>query len=199
MRKPIIVVLCVACFGMSLIAQNGRGGGPVPGDHTKVPPPHGPSPYLSAAEIQSVLNGLDPKVLSSPAGGSVDFAKGIEGVVRRRIDQPQYAIVHTHNLEYIIMLRGTGIMVTGGTLIPPTIDSDIYPKPGPDAIVRSMKGIEGGLERKVGPGDIIVNLPGTPHWWKHIDGAVDYVEIHVYPMNPDPTSGEVPSFPYKYK
>lgn len=198
MRKPIVAALCLICFGAGLIAQNG-GRGPVPGDHTKVPPYHAPAEYLSAAEIQSALNAIDPKVLNSLAGGSIPIAKGIEGVVRRRVDQQQYAIIHTHNLEYMIMLKGTGTLVTGGTLIPPTIDSDIYPKPGPDAIVRSVKGIDGGLERNVGPGDVIVNPPGTPHWWKHIDSAVEYVEIHVYPMNPDPTSGEVPSFPYKYK
>ena len=46
-------------------------------------------------------------------------------MVRRRVSGPQYAITHTRTLEYMIVLRGSGTLVTGGTLIPPTIDSDV--------------------------------------------------------------------------
>ena len=65
--------------------------------------------------------------------------------------------------------------MTGGTLIPPTIDSDLYPV-----------GVTGGLERKVGPGDVVVNLPGTPHWLSQIDGTIEYVEIAVPNVDPAP-------------
>ena len=70
------------------------------------------------------------------------------------------------------MTKGTGTLVTGGTLIPPTIDSNPYPNPNPDATIRSAVGVKGGLARKVRPGDVIVNLPGTPHWLSDIDGAI---------------------------
>ena len=97
---------------------------------------------------------------------------------------PQYAITHTRTLEYVIFTKGTATLVTGGTLIPPTIDSDPYPNPNPNATIRSEVGVKGGVARKVGPGDVVVNLPGTPHWLSQIDGAIDYFEIQIPNMDP---------------
>ena len=155
--------------------------------HERVPPYREPSPYLSAADIQVALNKLDPNLVRSRTGGSIPFAPGkAPGVVRRRMTGPQYAITHTRTLEYVIVTKGTGTMVTGGTLIPPTLDSDPYPNSNPNAIIRSEIGVKDGLARKIGPGDVIVNLPGTPHWLSQIDGAIEYVEIAVQDVDPAP-------------
>jgi hypothetical protein len=156
--------------------------------HDRVPPYREPSPYMSAAEIQAALNKLDPKLVASRTGGAIDFGQGkAGGVVRRRMSGPQYAITHTRTLEYVIFTKGTGTFVTGGTLIPPTIDSDPYPNTNPSATIRSAVGVKGGLARKVGPGDVAVNLPGTPHWLSEIDGIIEYVEIAI--PNVDPAAG----------
>jgi len=155
--------------------------------HERVPPYREPSPYMSAADIQTALSKLDPKLVSSRTGGSIPFAPGkAPGVVRRRVTGPQYAITHTRTLEYIIVTKGSGTLVTGGTLIPPTIDSDPYPNSNPDAIIRSEIGVKDGLPRRIGPGDVIVNLPGTPHWLSQIDGTIEYVEIAVQNVDPAP-------------
>ena len=158
----------------------------VQGDHSKVPPARVSSTYLSAADSQAGLNKLDPKLVSSYAGGAVTIAPGMNAVVRRRVTGPQYAITHTREIEYIVVTKGSGTMVTGGTLIPPTIDSDIYPNPDPNATIRSLSGVKGGLARKIGVGDVIVNPPGTPHWLSEIDGAIEYVEIRVPNVDPGP-------------
>jgi hypothetical protein len=42
------------------------------------------------------------------------------------------------------------------------------------------------LERKIGVGDIIVNLPGTPHWLSEINGTIEYVEVRVQNVDPAP-------------
>ena len=155
--------------------------------HERVPPYREPSPYMSAADVQAALNKLDPKLVASRTGGSIQFAPGkAPGVVRRRVTGPQYAITHTRTLEYIIVTKGSGTLVTGGTLIPPTIDSDPYPNSNPDAIIRSEIGVKDGLPRRIGPGDVVVNLPGTPHWLSQIDGAIEYVEIAVQGVDPAP-------------
>jgi hypothetical protein len=91
----------------------------------------------------------------------------------------QYAITHTREIEYIIVTKGSGTMVTGGTLIPPTIDSDIYPNPDPNTTIHSLSGVNGGLARKIGVGDVIINPPGTPHWLSEINDTIEYVEIRV--------------------
>jgi len=172
----------LAGAGVALLAQ----GAMKPG-HERVPPYREPSPYMSAAEIQTELNKLDPKLVASRTGGAFDFAKGkAVGVVRRRMTGPQYAITHPRTVEYMMVIKGTGTLVTGGTLIPPTIDSDPYPNTNPNATIRSDAGVKGGLARRIGPGDVVVNLPGTPHWLSQIDSAIDYVEIQIPNMDPAP-------------
>ena len=117
----------LAGAGVALFAQ----GAMKPG-HERVPPYRESSPYMSAAEIQTELSKLDPKLVASRTGGEIDFAKGkAVGVVRRRMTGPQYAITHTRTMEYMIVIKGSGTLVTGGTLIPPTIDSDPYPNTNP--------------------------------------------------------------------
>jgi hypothetical protein len=155
--------------------------------HERVPPYREPSPYMSQADIQAGLSKLDPKLVASRTGGAVDFAKDkAPGVVRRRMRGPQYAITHTRTVEYMIVTRGTATLVTGGTLIPPTIDSDPYPNSNPNATIRSDAGVKGGLARKIGPGDVIVNLPGTPHWLSDITDSIEYFEIQIPNVDPAP-------------
>lgn len=156
------------------------------GDHMRVPPARVPSSYRSAADIEAALNKLDPKLVASPTGGSVSIGRGLNAVVRRRVAGPQYAITHTRDMEYLVITKGTATLVTGGTLIPPTIDSDIYPNPNPNAIIRSASGIKEGLARKIGPGDVVVTPPGTPHWLSEIDGTIEYVEIRIPNVDPAP-------------
>ena len=177
-----LLVAGLAGAGVALVAQ----GAMKPG-HERVPPSRDPSPYMSAADIQAGLNKLDPKLVASRTGGAVSFAEGkAAGVVRRRLTGPQYAITHTRDLEYMMVTKGTATLVTGGTLIPPTIDSDPYPNEDPNAIVRSEVGVKGGLARRIGPGDVVVNLPGTPHWLSQIDGSIEYFEIRLPNFDPAP-------------
>ena len=184
--RHLVTVIMAGVFlagaAAGLVAQNTLKPG-----HDRVPPHREPSPYMSAADIQAALDKLDQKLVASRTGGSIPIAAGkAPGVVRRRVSGPQYAITHTRTVEYIVVTKGTGTLVTGGSLIPPTIDSDPYPNPNPDATIRSAVGVTGGLARRVGPGDVIVNLPGTPHWLSEIDGTIEYVEIAVANVDPAP-------------
>jgi len=181
MMWAILTTPALAGIGVVVLAQAIKPG------HDRVPPYRDPSPYLSQADIQAGLNKLDPKLVASRTGGAIDFAGGkAPGVVRRRMRGPQYAITHTRTLEYMIVLKGTGTLVTGGTLIPPTIDSDPYPNTNPNATIRSEVGVKGGVSRKIGPGDVVVNLPGTPHWLSDIDSSIEYFEIQIPNIDPAP-------------
>ena len=182
MALGMLMMGSLAGIGVVLLAQSTMKPG-----HDRVPPAREPSPYMSQAEIQAALNKLDPKLVGSRTGGAIDFASGkAGGVVRRRMRGQQYAITHTRTLEYIIVTKGTATLVTGGTLIPPTIDTDPYPNTNPNATIRSDIGFKGGLARKIGPGDVVVNLPGTPHWLSQIDDAIEYFEIAVPNVDPAP-------------
>jgi hypothetical protein len=183
-RETILVAIG---FVLASAAAGVTGQNAIAPGHDRVPPYREPSPYISASDIQTALNALDPKLVASRTGGSIPVAAGkAPGVVRRRVSGPQYAITHTRTVEYIVVTKGTGTLVTGGSLIPPTIDTDPYPNSDPNATIRSAVGVTGGLARRVGPGDVIVNLPGTPHWLSQIDGTIEYVEIAVANVDPAP-------------
>ena len=177
----LLIVGSVTGAGAVLLAQALKPG------HDRVPPYRDPSPYMSQADIQAGLSRLDPKLVASRTGGAIDFAKDkAPGVVRRRMRGPQYAITHTRTVEYMIVTKGSATLVTGGTLIPPTIDSDPYPNTNPNATIRSELGVKGGLARKIGPGDVVVNLPGTPHWLSDITDSIEYFEIQIPNIDPAP-------------
>jgi hypothetical protein len=181
LRTSALLVASLSAAGAVLFAQAIKPG------HDRVPPYREPSAYMSQADIAAGLNRLDPKLVASRTGGAIDFAKDkAPGVVRRRMRGPQYAITHTRTVEYMIVTKGTATLVTGGTLIPPTIDSDPYPNTNPNATIRSEVGVKGGLARKIGPGDVIVNLPGTPHWLSDIADSIEYFEIQIPNMDPAP-------------
>ena len=196
MQKFLLLALSTTFVSIGLDAQKPA---PVPGDHSRVPPARVASPYLSASDAQAGLNKLDPKLVSSYTGGAVSAGPGLNAVVRRRVTGPQYAITHPREIEYIVVTKGSGTMVTGGTLIPPTIDSDIYPNPDPNATIRSLSGVKGGLARKIGVGDVIVNLPGTPHWLSEIESEIEYVEIRVPNVDPGPGIERAETAPAKAK
>ena len=42
------------------------------------------------------------------------------------------------------------------------------------------------MQRRIGPGDVVVNLPGTPHWLNKIDGTIEYFEIRIPNIDPAP-------------
>lgn len=110
---------------------------------------------------------------TSAAGVSVTISPGIS--VRRRMSGVlQYAVMHPYSVEIYRIIEGSGTLVTGGLLRLPLADS-----PSED-IMRTEHGIEGGLDRRVSAGDILVLQPGTPHWFSEIDGeAITYMESRV--------------------
>ena len=155
MRPMRFLPAAFLLLGVSLLAQ---GGGPPA------------AAYMSAAEIN---NGLSRAVAAdAAAGAAVTISPGI--AVRRRsgAGEPQYAIIHPFSTEIYYVIEGTGSLVTGGTLVLP-----LAPSTDPD-VVRS-KAIKDGATRTIGKGDVIVVPPGTPHWFKAIDGTITYLESRV--------------------
>ncbi|MFT6094995.1 MAG: mannose-6-phosphate isomerase-like protein (cupin superfamily) [Pseudohongiellaceae bacterium] len=128
--------------------------------------------YMTEAQILETLERAAAE--SASAGGwSVAVAPGIS-VRRRSSGVKQYAIIHPYSMEIYRVLEGSGTFVTGGRLILPLAESPT------EDIVRTLNGVEGGLERQVKAGDVLVLQPGTPHWFKSIDGdTISYMESRV--------------------
>ncbi len=156
--KTLLLTLLPSLFVVSLAAAQTTGAPP--------------ALYMTEAEI---LQSLDEAAAASASSGgwSVTVAPGIS-IRRRSSNVAQYAIIHPYSMEIYRVLAGSGTFVTGGKLNLPLAES-----PSED-IVRTLHGVEGGLEREVKAGDVLVLQPGTPHWFKSIDGeAITYMESRV--------------------
>lgn len=174
MRRVVVTGIMMALVGASGFAQSPRQAVDQPGTL--------PAGDVTAAEIEAFIDGLPADAISDrPIRG---FDVGSHRVTVYGVFRPKAlagdAILHeTRTSETYYMLEGAGTLVTGGTL------ADLIP-PAPAATSTSVRArrIEGGVSRRVGPGDVIV-IPGrTPHWWSTLDSDVRYLIIRSTPAPP---------------
>jgi len=103
-----------------------------------------------------------------------DYRVGVYGVFRPQ-ELPGGSNLHQVNTtEIYYMLTGYSTLVTGGTIT--------------DSIQQNANwvrgtAIEGGVSRRVGPGDVIV-IPGhTPHWFSELETDISYLIFRPDPDN----------------
>ena len=131
-----------------------------------------PALYKSGEQIQIELAEL-ANASASAAGWTVNISPGVT-IRQRTSGNVNFAIIHPFSLEIYRILEGSGTLVTGGTLIRPLADSPS------DDVIRTEHGISGGLARQVKAGDVLVLQPGTPHWFRTIDGdSITYMESRI--------------------
>ena len=129
-----------------------------------------PGKFIPSAQWKKMLDD-DKPALGIVAGQAVRIVEPF--VIRRRLDGPNNASVHTKQgdgqdvTEVYYILEGGGTYTTGGTM--------------PDPKNR-IAGIKGGENNEIKPGDVIVILPGTAHWFSKINGHVTYLEAR-FPGN----------------
>ena len=94
------------------------------------------------------------------------------GIVSRLKTAPQKApsaIEHSHITEIYHVISGSGTLVTEGMLKDskeiPANDETVMLLNGPS---KEGSGIENGVSRKIGPGDVIIIPANTPHWFSEI-------------------------------
>ena len=92
-------------------------------------------------------------------------------------------IEHSQITEIYHVISGSGTLVTGGTL------NDPKEVPATDEVVTVLNGpstggtgIQNGVSRKIGPGDVVVIPPNTPHWFSEIPtDKIVYLVVRVDP------------------
>jgi len=135
---------------------------------------------VTAADIRAFLDALPRDVVSDRPIRVVevtgDYRVGVFGVYRPK-EVPGDANLHRVNTtEIYYMLTGTATLVTGGTMV------DAYQPESSPTSLRAPR-IEGGVSRRVGPGDVVV-IPGhTPHWWSSLDSDIEYLIFRPDPDN----------------
>ncbi len=92
-------------------------------------------------------------------------------------------IEHGQITEVYHVIEGNGTLVTGGTLENPR------EVPAESPVVKVLNGpstggtaIQGGVSRKLAPGDVVIIPPNTPHWFSEI--ATDQIVYLVVRVDP---------------
>jgi glc operon protein GlcG len=114
-----------------------------------------------------------PAVTASFGKGAVlvDDAGGRNYMVHTsRRDKAGQAEVHARDTDIIYVTAGTASLVTGGTVVDGRVTG-----------IEEVRGasITGGETRVIAPGDVIVVPNGTPHWFKTVDGVLNYYVVKV--------------------
>lgn len=107
-----------------------------------------------------------------PPGGikeKADFGDHLLEISHRESDGR--AELHKVKADVMVIQTGTATLVTGGEVIDPVVT-------GPNEIQGS--GIEGGVKRTVGPGDVIEIPAGVPHQFFLAPGTqITYLVVKV--------------------
>lgn len=143
---------------------------------TSAPPV--PATFITAAEAEAILaeqvakNVVDrPIKLSEVAGGKASVAS------LHRSKPETSALIHNDVTETYYILKGSGTLMTGGSL----------GNPKPTDLTRVNAGMsqtgtrEGGTARHVGPGDVIIIPAGTPHSFSQLDAPISYLVFRFEP------------------
>jgi mannose-6-phosphate isomerase-like protein (cupin superfamily) len=100
------------------------------------------------------------------------YKVGVYGVFRPK-SLPGGSIRHeTSVTEIYYMLEGTATLVTGGT-IPDEKSTGVSPNTKRPNFGGTK--IDGGVSRKVVPGDVIIIPGNVPHWWSTLDTDIRYL------------------------
>jgi hypothetical protein len=131
--------------------------------------PNGTATFVSNAEIGEVLLPAPSSAVADnvlrvvPING--EYNVGVSVVRRVKVNgrTPPDAILHHDITEIYHVLKGSGILVTGGSIEGetelPSDDSDVRTLIGPSTV---GKVITGGTRQRVGPGDIVISFPRIP-------------------------------------
>jgi mannose-6-phosphate isomerase-like protein (cupin superfamily) len=145
--------------------------------------------YVSAAEVRAIASRADTAIASDSVARlvSVDgrYNVGVAVVRRQRVGDatPPDALSHHHVTEVYQIIDGSGVFVSGGRIVAGT---EMRPDSrGVRRIVGPSErgtGIAGGTNIEVGPGDIIVVPPNTPHGFSRlISPQIVYTVVRVDP------------------
>lgn len=124
--------------------------------------PSDPTGFAAAATVQAQVEQM--RKAMKPGQGFLwrPLVHGGDAVAALEYwTKPAKPAVHPKQAEYVIVIAGSGTMVSGGRMMNPSATN-------PDLIEGSR--IVGGTSRKLHPGDVFLIPAGTPHWFG-IDGG----------------------------
>jgi len=156
LRRPRLAAAVVASLSPTILF-------PAVGEQSAPPPASRADSAAIFVTRQQLANALKASIEShsdpalSPIGVNDQYS--INEVHRSGRGAPA---IHPGWTEVHFILDGSATFVTGGTIMNSSSTQPI---------------IEGGVSRAVNKGDAIIIPPDTPHWYKHIEGTLTYLEV----------------------
>ena len=128
--------------------------------------------FVTAQQIDAAARAAKAKLRDGVWYSTFDNNKLFStGVVRRTF--PTFAEEHTGWTDVWYVISGEGTVVTGGSLVEPKTESS--------GELRG-RGISGGVEHHVAPGDVITVPAGVPHWVSKISSKeIVYLMVKIAP------------------
>jgi mannose-6-phosphate isomerase-like protein (cupin superfamily) len=151
--------------------------------------PRGTATDVSKAEIEATVQKTAMAPVSDQALRVVsinnEYNVGV-GVVHRAKTAGRDiggGIEHSQITEVYHVIEGNATFVTGGTITDPKETAADTP------VVKVLNGpstgggpVQGGVSRKIGPGDVVIIPPNTPHWFTDITtDQIVYLVVRVDP------------------
>ena len=118
-----------------------------------------PVKYFAASEMTALF----------AKGGTVTAGADYKVMAAQRTGVGE-AELHERETDVFRIMTGSATLVTGGRLVGARATD-----PGETR----GTGIEDGGTRQVSAGDVVVIERGTPHWFKAVDGRVEYFVVKV--------------------
>ena len=175
MREELTGILGVI-FALSMSGQ-------IPAQTKGVDPlPEGDVYYISASDIAARSTGPLDGMLGVKSINKGEYSVGTALINRPKTPEGKLGgglEYHLDITEVYQIISGHGTFVYGGTLVNKKPEIPANPRLGPGF---SGTSIEGGTTIEVGPGDVIMIPPLTPHWWKQIQSDhLVYTNIRIDP------------------
>lgn len=151
--------------------------------------PRGTATDVSSAEIQSLVQKTAADRISDQAirvvGINGEYNVGVGVVHRSKTSGAQAGggIEHSQITEIYHLIQGNATLVTGGSM------ENLSEFPADHPVVTVLNGpstrggpLQNGVSRKVGPGDVVIIPPNTPHWFSEISSdQIVYLVVRVDP------------------
>jgi oxalate decarboxylase/phosphoglucose isomerase-like protein (cupin superfamily) len=151
--------------------------------------PRGTATDVNSAEIQALVEKTASDRISDQAmrvvsiNGEYNVGVGVVHRAKTSGTQAGGGIEHSQITEIYHVIEGNATLVTGGSM------GNMSEFPADHPVVTVLNGpstrggpIQNGVSRKIGPGDVVIIPPNTPHWFSEISSdQIVYLVVRVDP------------------
>ena len=150
MRTMPTVGLSLAAFAVLVVVQR-----PAPAAENGISTP-------TYVDSQRVLDNFDKKNANPLIPGDAYNVQTNKRTANGNIE------IHEKETDIFYIIDGSATIVVGGTAVEPR-----QTRPGQ----MTARDIQGGANYNLKKGDVLVIPAGTPHWFKQVNGSINYLTV----------------------